>query len=150
MPAAPETAGSQSSSTGCHLSHPEARLGGALLCVLLLRGPQTPGELRGRAERLHRFEDLTDVQSTLQKLMTREEPLAKVLPRQPGTKEARYAHLLCGDKPEWEAPAPVVETRTESPVDDERIVRLEEEVSALRKEMADLKEEVLRFRRQFE
>lgn len=129
-----------------NLTRPET----ALLCVLLLRGPQTPGELRGRAERLHRFEDLTDVQSTLQKLMTREEPLAKVLPRQPGTKEARYAHLLCGDKPEWEAPAPMVEARLESGVDDERIVRLEEEVAALRKEMADLKDEVLRFRRQFE
>lgn len=129
-----------------NLTRPET----ALLCVLLLRGPQTPGELRGRAERLHRFEDLTDVQSTLQKLMTREEPLVKVLPRQPGTKEARYAHLLCGDKPEWEAPAPVVEARSESGVDDERIVRLEEEVAALRKEMADLRDEVLRFRRQFE
>jgi hypothetical protein len=122
----------------------------ALLCVLLLRGPQTPGELRGRAERLHRFEDLTDVQSTLQRLMTREEPLAKVLPRQPGTKEARYAHLLCGDKPEWDAPPPAVEVRTESSVDAERIVRLEEEVAALRREMSDLKEEVARFRRQFE
>lgn len=129
-----------------NLTRPET----ALLCVLLLRGPQTPGELRGRAERLHRFEDLTDVQSTLQKLMTREEPLAKVLPRQPGTKEARYAQLLCGDKPEWEAPAPLVEARSESGVDDERIVRLEEEVAALRKEMADLRDEVLRFRRQFE
>jgi uncharacterized protein YceH (UPF0502 family) len=130
-----------------NLTRPET----ALLCVLLLRGPQTPGELRGRAERLHRFEDLTDVQSTLQKLMSREEPLAKVLPRQPGTKEARYAHLLCGDKPEWEALAPVVsEARVESSFDDERIVRLEEDVVALRKEMADLKDEVLRFRRQFE
>jgi uncharacterized protein len=129
-----------------NLTRPET----ALLCVLLLRGPQTPGELRGRAERLHRFEDLTDVQSTLQKLMTREEPLAKVLPRQPGTKEARYAHLLCGDKPEWETPAPVMEMRSESGADDERIVRLEEEVAALRKEMADLRDEVLRFRRQFE
>lgn len=129
-----------------NLTRPET----ALLCVLLLRGPQTPGELRGRAERLHRFEDLTDVQSTLQKLMAREEPLAKVLPRQPGTKEARYAHLLCGDKPEWEAPEVVSEARVENSVDDERIVRLEEEVAALRKEMTDLKEEVLRFRRQFE
>lgn len=129
-----------------NLTRPET----ALLCVLLLRGPQTPGELRGRAERLHRFEDLTDVQSTLQRLMTREEPLSKVLPRQPGTKEARYAHLLCGDKPEWEAPAPEVEARVENAVDDERIVRLEEEIAALRREMADLKDEVLRFRKQFE
>src|SRR5208282_2116620 len=61
----------------------------AILCVLLLRGPQTPGELRGRAERMHRFETLEDVQSALQKLMQREPPLAKVLPRPPGTKESR-------------------------------------------------------------
>lgn len=129
-----------------NLTRPET----ALLCVLLLRGPQTPGELRGRAERLHRFEDLTDVQSTLQKLMSREEPLAKVLPRQPGTKESRYVHLLCGDKPEWDAPPLPVDVRAESSPDSERIVRLEEEVAALRQEVADLKEEVVRFRKQFE
>ena len=130
-----------------NLTRPET----ALLCVLMLRGPQTPGELRGRAERLHRFEDLTDVQSTLQRLMSREEPLAKVLPRQPGTKESRYAHLLCGDKPEWDAPpASAVESRDESAADDERVTRLEEEVAALRREMAELKEEVQSFRRQFE
>jgi uncharacterized protein YceH (UPF0502 family) len=68
----------------------------ALLCVLLLRGPQTPGELRGRTERLHRFEEITDVLAGIQKLMDREPSLAAVLPRQPGTKEARYAHLLAG------------------------------------------------------
>ncbi len=67
------------------------------MCVLLLRGPQTPGELRGRTERMHRFEELSDVQSTLQRLMQREPPLVTVLPRQPGTKEARYAHLLSGE-----------------------------------------------------
>src|SRR5207302_4100376 len=69
----------------------------AMLCVLLLRGPQTPGELRGRGERMHRFEDLDEVQSALQKLMQREPALVKVLPRQPGTKESRYVHLLSGD-----------------------------------------------------
>ena len=69
----------------------------AVMCVLLLRGPQTPGELRGRTERMHRFEELSDVQSTLQRLMQREPPLVTVLPRQPGTKEARYAHLLSGE-----------------------------------------------------
>src|ERR1700758_3814728 len=68
----------------------------ALICVLLLRGPQTPGELRGRTERMHRFDELTDVTGGLQKLMDREPPLVAVLPRQPGTKESRYAHLLCG------------------------------------------------------
>src|SRR5262245_9001669 len=59
----------------------------ALICVLLLRGPQTPGELRGRSERMYRFETLEDVQSGLQKLMERPSPLARILPRQPGTKE---------------------------------------------------------------
>jgi uncharacterized protein len=122
----------------------------AIMCVLMLRGPQTPGELRGRTERLQRFEDLTDVQSTLQKLMTREEPLVKMLPRQPGTKESRYAHLLCGQKPEWDAPAPPVEARAESFGDNERIARLEEEIAALHKEVADLREEVASFRKQFE
>src|SRR5271167_2222684 len=77
----------------------------AILCVLLLRGPQTPGELRGRAERMHRFETLEDVQSALQKLMQREPPLAKVLPRQPGAKESRYAHLFAGEAVEADAPA---------------------------------------------
>jgi uncharacterized protein len=122
----------------------------AIMCVLMLRGPQTPGELRGRSERMHRFEDLTDVQSTLQKLMTREEPLVKVLPRQPGTKEARYAHLLCGQKAEWDAPEPPAEPRAESSAGEERIARLEEEIAALRREMADLREEVASFRKQFE
>lgn len=124
----------------------------AVMCVLMLRGPQTPGELRGRTERMHRFEDLTDVQSTLQKLMTREgEPLVKVLPRQPGTKEARYAHLLAGEKPEWNAPAPaVVETPAGNSGDSERITALEEEVGNLKKDIAELKMELAGFRKQFE
>jgi uncharacterized protein len=122
----------------------------AIMCVLMLRGPQTPGELRGRTERLHGFEDLTDVQSTLQKLMTREEPLVKILPRQPGTKESRYAHLLCGEKPEWEAPPAPVETLADNSMDNERLARLEEEVAALNREIADLKQELAGFRKQFE
>jgi uncharacterized protein YceH (UPF0502 family) len=68
----------------------------ALLCVLLLRGPQTPGELRSRTDRLHRFDEIGEVLAGLQKLMEREPSLVAVLPRQPGTKEARYAHLLSG------------------------------------------------------
>ena len=123
----------------------------AVMCVLVLRGPQTPGELRGRTERMHRFEDLTDVQSTLQKLMTREEPLVKVLPRQPGTKEARYAHLLSGVKAEWDAPPPpAVEARAGDGSDNERIVRLEETVEALKKDIDELKQELAGFRKQFE
>ena len=80
----------------------------AILCVLLLRGPQTPGELRGRTERMHRFEDLDEVLSGLQQLMRREPPLAKALGRRPGTKEIRYAHLLSGDVEAWEPPAELV------------------------------------------
>src|SRR3984893_14385328 len=79
----------------------------AILCELLLRGPQTPGNLRSRAERMHRFDDLGQVQSTLQRLAQREPPMAKVLPRQPGTKEARYAHLMSGDvRPAWSQAVP--------------------------------------------
>jgi hypothetical protein len=69
----------------------------ALVCVLLLRGRQTPGELRGRTERLHRFDEISDVLAGLQKLMEREPALAAVLPREPGTKESRYTHLLSGN-----------------------------------------------------
>jgi len=122
----------------------------AVLCVLLLRGPQTPGELRGRTERLHHFEALDDVQSALQKLMQRDPPLAKVLPRQPGTKESRYAHLLAGDVVEAEA-APVYAAAVErSPEDENRIAQLEEEVAALRREVGEVKDQMERFRRQFE
>src|SRR5262249_46615721 len=69
----------------------------ALLCVLLLRGPQTPGELRTRAERMYSFDDLDAIHSGLNLLMRREPPLVKVLPRQPGMKESRYMHLFSGD-----------------------------------------------------
>jgi uncharacterized protein YceH (UPF0502 family) len=124
----------------------------AILCVLLLRGPQTPGELRGRTERMHRFEDLTEVQSTLQRLMQRDPPLARVLPRQPGTKEARYKHLLAGDEGESanvaRAPSPAF-AESDSP-DAARMNRLENEVTNLRKEVADLKEQLAIFRKQFE
>jgi uncharacterized protein YceH (UPF0502 family) len=121
----------------------------AVLCVLLLRGPQTPGELRGRTERLHRFETLDDVQSALQKLMQRQPPLAKVLPRQPGTKESRYAHLLAGDVVEagvtFDVP-PVQQDSGES----NRIARLEGDVAELRRELAEVKDQLQRFRGQFE
>src|SRR5579864_9410917 len=66
----------------------------AILCVLLIRGPQTPGELRGRTERMYHFEGLDDVSSTLDRLAQRQPPLTTVLPRQPGTKESRYMHLF--------------------------------------------------------
>ncbi len=122
----------------------------AVLCVLLLRGPQTPGELRGRAERMHRFETLDDVQSALQKLMQRDPPLAKVLPRQPGTKESRYAHLLAGDAVELETPAHADAAVESNPADADRITRLEHELAELRREFAEMKDQVERFRKQFE
>ncbi len=122
----------------------------AVLCVLLLRGPQTPGELRGRTERLHHFEALDDVISALEKLMQREPPLAKVLPRQPGTKESRYAHLLAGDVVEAGTPAHTNAAVTRNPADTERIARLEEAVAELRREVGELKDQLERFRRQFE
>jgi uncharacterized protein YceH (UPF0502 family) len=122
----------------------------AVLCALLLRGPQTPGELRGRADRMHRFETLEDVQAALQKLMQREPPLAKVLPRRPGTKESRYAHLFAGDVVEADAPVQEGATVERNLADAERIARLEEEVAALRREVAEVKDQLERFRKQFE
>jgi uncharacterized protein YceH (UPF0502 family) len=121
----------------------------AVLCVLLLRGPQTPGELRGRSERMHHFEALDDVQSALQKLMQRDPALVKVLPRQPGTKEARYVHLLGGDVA-LEAAQTARTDGVRSSSDGERIARLEEEVSALHREVGDIKDQLERFRKQFE
>jgi len=122
----------------------------AVLCVLLLRGPQTPGELRGRTERMHHFETLDDVQSALQKLMQRQPPLARVLPRQPGTKESRYVHLLAGDVevPETRQSTAGAEGRISA--DGERLDRLEEEVSGIRREVAELKTQLEEFRKQFE
>jgi uncharacterized protein len=122
----------------------------AVLCVLLLRGPQTPGELRGRGERLHRFEALEDVQSALQKLMQREPPLAKILARQPGTKESRYAHLLSGDVVEADVPGRISMTTERSTADMDRIARLEDEVTELRKEFSEIRDQMERFRKQFE
>src|SRR3984885_8736727 len=123
----------------------------AILCVLLLRGPQTPGELRGRTERMHHFEDLTEVQSSLQRLMQRDPALVRVLPRQPGTKESRYKHLLSGDT---EDVAVDVHSRqlsgSSDAADDNRIARLEEEVANVRRELADLKQQLATFRKQFE
>ena len=112
----------------------------AVLCVLLLRGPQTPGELRGRAERMHRFEALEDVQSALQKL----------LPRQPGTKESRYAHLLAGDVVEVEMALRADAAAECNPADADRIARVEEEVADLRREVGEVKDQLERFRKQFE
>ncbi|MFZ0270738.1 MAG: YceH family protein [Acidobacteriaceae bacterium] len=114
----------------------------ALICVLLLRGPQTPGELRGRTERIHRFEELDDVLSALQKLIERDPALVTALPRQPGTKEIRYAHLLSGDvDPSTVQPIkPATESSDPSLAD--RLSHLESEVAQLREQVARLTEQL--------
>jgi uncharacterized protein len=122
----------------------------AILSELLLRGPQTPGELRSRADRMHKFDDLGIVQSTLQRLMKREPPLVKVLPRQPGTKEARYAHLLSGDVEVSPPDTAVGAAATSGASTTERIARLEDQVETLQSEIADLKQQFAAFRKQFE
>lgn len=122
----------------------------AVLCVLLLRGPQTPGELRGRTERMFRFETLDDVQSALQKLTQREPSLVKVLPRLPGTKESRWAQLFGGDvagAEPMEAGGNPSAVHTHS---DDRLARLENEVTELRREVGEIRDQLERFRRQFE
>jgi uncharacterized protein YceH (UPF0502 family) len=122
----------------------------AILSVLLLRGPQTPGELRTRAERMHSFDDLGAVQSSLQHLMKREPHLVKILPRQPGTKEARYAHLLSGDVEVSDARPALEATAASLNADGERIAVLEEKIAGLQKEIAELRQQFAVFRKQFE
>jgi uncharacterized protein YceH (UPF0502 family) len=117
----------------------------ALLCVLLLRGPQTPGELRSRSERMHQFEDLSEVQSSLQRLMDREPPLVKQLPRQSGAREPRYAHLLSGEVATW-----IASPAAEREPDTDRMTRLEQIIEQLQDEVAGLKQELANFRKQFE
>jgi uncharacterized protein YceH (UPF0502 family) len=128
----------------------------ALLCVLLLRGPQTPGELRIRTDRLYRFDDLSAVHSALNLLMNRQPSLVRVLPRQPGTKELRYVHLLSGDV-EVSAPqlAHAGASASAGPAegafpDLDRLVKLEDEIADLRAELADLKSQLSAFQKQFQ
>jgi hypothetical protein len=137
-----------------HLTPPEL----AVMCVLMLRGPQTTGEIRGRTSRLYEFADLTEVEATLEKLMAHEDPaLVSKLPRMAGQKEARFAQLLAGDvavvaaaaaeHPRApRAEAAVMEVRAEN----EKISRLEAEVETLRGEVAYLREQFESFKKQFE
>jgi uncharacterized protein len=127
----------------------------AVLDVLMLRGPQTPGELRTRAERMYAFEDLEAVHSALNLLMRREPPLVKVLTRQPGTKESRFMHLLSGDvAPEPQSAGPIESLEAASDAvstrDRERIEQLESEVADLRRELETLREQFASFQKQFQ
>jgi len=125
----------------------------AIICELLLRGPQTPGELRTRASRMHAFEDLESVHSALSRLEKREPSLVTVLPRQPGTKEARYAHLL-GDAPPVAPSAPPHATATRghdaTASSNDLVEGLVAEVAELRSQIADLQSQFATFRKQFE
>jgi len=124
----------------------------AVLCLLMLRGPQTPGELRSRADRLYTFEDLASVQSTLERLAARTTadeadnqttgPLTTILPRQPGSREARYAHLL-GTPPDLSLPQQDrPEPSTCNPSATQRIIQLEAEVATLIVALETLKDRV--------
>lgn len=120
----------------------------ALLCVLLLRGPQTPGELRIRAERLHPFASLAEVEETLQGLALLSEPLVRIVPPQPGQKEKRFVQLLFGE-PVLEQPA-ASGPEPAAPPAPTRVAALEAEIAALKAEVTALREEFARFRQQFE
>lgn len=116
----------------------------AVLCELMLRGPQTLGELRGHLERFNRHLTPEEIEATLTGLATRADgALAIRLPRQPGQKDARYAHCLAGEPQVTDVPR---EARTSS---SDRLGALEEEVRALRQELADLREAFAAFTRQF-
>lgn len=122
----------------------------AVLTVLMLRGVQTAGEIRARCGRLHEFASIADVEHCLQFLMDKYPPLVARLARAPGTKEARYAHLLAGDVADMQAETGAVETVSGSVTRADRITQLEAEVSALKEEMAELKNQFQQFRQQFE
>jgi uncharacterized protein YceH (UPF0502 family) len=137
----------------------------AIFCELLLRGPQTPGELRTRAERMHPFEDLSAAQSALQRLMNRNPPLVKVLARQPGTKESRYIHLLsahddtAGPTSAREPSSPdragttAAQRQAPAALDNASatdVARLSQEIAGLRREISDLQTQFAAFRKQFE
>jgi uncharacterized protein YceH (UPF0502 family) len=110
----------------------------AVLCVLLLRGAQTPGELRGRTERMHSFAAIDEVESVLQQLAQREPPLAGVLPREPSAREVRYVHLL--------SPAvldvPSAPEGADQNAASERIAVLEREVAELRARIGVLEDKL--------
>ncbi len=137
------------------LEPPEA----AVLCILMLRGAQTVGEIKSRTARMHEFARLGEVESVLEKLMQREDgPFVTKLPRQPGRKENRYMHLFAGE-PEEEMPGDeaenesIAEDESDSPGSQSKRINvreLAEEVEALRQEVAEIRSAFEKFRTQFE
>lgn len=118
----------------------------AVMCVLMLRGPQTIGEIRERTSRLYDFRDLNDVNETLEALQKREEPLIVRLERAPGQKEARYAQLLCGEVTSYTPPERV----SRGAANDERVEKLEQELESLKSELSAFRQEFEDFKKQFE
>src|SRR5262249_30295461 len=118
----------------------------AIVCELLLRGAQTPGELRTRASRMHPFEDLESVHSALQRLSKREPPLVTMLPRQPGTKEARYAHLMGDAAPAANLGEQSNKKETQGDVEEQRGLGKTADVEVLAQEVARLREEISELR----
>jgi uncharacterized protein YceH (UPF0502 family) len=121
----------------------------AVLDVMLLRGPQTLGELRTRTERLYGFSGLGEIQETLDSLARREDPLIVKLERLPGQKDARYAHLISGPIDMERVAAAATSPRSTGP-DGSRVDALEQQVAALRSEVDELKVTFQEFRKQFE
>lgn len=140
-----------------HLLAQELKLGPrdlAVLGVLMLRGPQTPGELYARTARLEPFADLADLEGVLEALIARQpEPLVARLPRRPGQKEVRYAHLLSGEPPQADVPGTAEEPALpirRADGEDDRVAALERTVKELRAEVAALRADLDAFRAQFQ
>jgi uncharacterized protein YceH (UPF0502 family) len=129
-----------------HLHRPEL----AVLSVLMLRGPQTPGEIKSRTARAFEFVDPSHVEVVLESLAALSTPLVAVLPRRPGQKEVRWAHLLAGPPEEGVPEEEATRTGPPRPSATGRIEELEREVASLRDEVAELRAQFDAFRRQFE
>jgi hypothetical protein len=111
-----------------------------IICVLLLRGPQTPGELRTRTERMCKFHDVHEVEKTLERLMQRDDgPFVAKLPREPGKRESRFAHLFCGEPEMHQDTAPAVAAAAGPAAATERLDQLEQIVGRLQDEVAELR-----------
>jgi uncharacterized protein YceH (UPF0502 family) len=124
----------------------------AVLCVLMLRGAQTPGEIRSRCNPLWNFDNLEEVEATIQGLLEKDTGALLVkLPRQVGTKESRFMHLLAGEVPvDYQEAAPREASTSRTRLDEERVIKLEEEVAVLRQQVADLQQQFFDFKKQFE
>ncbi len=124
----------------------------AVLCLLMLRGPQTTGEIRGRSDRMYKFAGLNEVEEVLNGLMDKEQSMLLKLPRQIGRKESRYMHLLSGksgiEESESHVPEEVATLKVRA--EDKRIARLEDELAALRREFNELKQEFSDLKSEFE